>query len=149
MKKLISHIIAFFVALIFAIVFYVKTMDMPKAAYELPRILSYLIIALAVAMLIEALMAYRKLLKSGQIEPSEEMKVVRVILFLVMIGVYIFTIEKIGYFIMTPIFLLSSFFYLKSTKKQTIIFITIGFTLFIYLLFVKLLNSPIPLGPMS
>jgi len=148
-KRLVVHLIAFLVAVTFAVVFYIKTLDMPQAAYELPRLLSYLITILAGAMLFEAFIYYRKQLKSGEAESKEEVKVVRIILFVLMIGIYIATIEKIGYFIMTPLFLIGAFFYLKSVKRLTIVFITAGFTIFIYILFVKLLNSPIPMGLLS
>lgn len=148
MRRLVYHLIAFMVAVIFAVVFYVDSLELPDSANQLPQLISYIITILATGMLISAFLDYRKNVKNEKEEP-EKINALRAVFFVGLVTVYIFTINKIGYFIMTPIFLLSSFFYLKSSNKRNIVLITIGFILFVYILFVKLFNLPIPMGPMS
>ena len=148
MRKLVYHIIAFLAAVIFALIFYADSLELPDSANQLPQLVSYIIIILSTGMLINAVIEYRQNLVDHEEEP-EKVNVIRVILFVGLIALYIFTIDKVGYFIMTPIFMLASFYYLKSSSNRNIILITLGFIFFVYILFVKMLNLPIPMGFLS
>ena len=79
----------------------------------------------------------------------QNIAVKRVFLFAVFIALYIFLIDTIGYFIVTPIFVIVAFIYLKAAKLKTVIFIAVGFTAFIYALFVMFLKIPVPMGLLS
>lgn len=142
-KQFIYNLVAATVAILFAWIFYYESLDLPKVAYLFPRRLTYVITILAVALIIEAYYKYRK---GAQEEREEGIKLLRASLFTGSIILYIFAIDFVGYFITTPLFIFGTMYFLKSTKIRNIIFISIGFTLFVYLLFVKFLNLPIPLG---
>ena len=66
-----------------------------------------------------------------------------------MIFAYILAIDPLGYFLVTPAFLIGALSYLRAIKMRYILIITFIFTIFVYLLFVKFLHLPIPLGLMS
>jgi hypothetical protein len=147
MKRLIPYLL-FAAAMDFmAIVFYVDTLRMPKAAYQMPRIFIALVLLLSVLMIVEQLLQYRKTppADSGMV-PSAEISPTRVVVFVLMILGYILTIKPLGYFIATPAFLVGSLAFLRSTKLPWIAAIAVGFTGFVYLLFVLFLHMPVPMG---
>ncbi len=145
-KQFIYNLVAATVAILFAWIFYYESLDLPRVAYLFPRRLTYLITILAVALVIEAYYKYRKGVQEDQ---EEGIKVLRASLFTGSIVLYILAIDLVGYFITTPLFIFGTMYFLKSTKTRNILFITVGFTLFVYLLFVRFLNLPIPLGSFS
>ncbi len=63
-----------------------------------------------------------------------------------LIFAYVLTIIPLGYFIATPAFLIGSLLFLRSTKPHWILAIAVGFTGFVYLLFVLFLHMPVPMG---
>ena len=160
MLKVISRIIFAGLAVLLAIVFYIHTLHLPKTAYLLPRILIVIIILLSVAMVIEQLFSYKKILNEDSkkinfpsnhnlsVSKEDEFNVrpTRVFVFMVLITGYILTIERLGYFITTPIYIIATYLYLRATKFLNMILIAVGFTFFIYLLFVLFLHLPIPMG---
>ena len=137
---------AVFLALFMAWLFYYESLDLPKVAYQLPRMLTYLITILAIILIIESYLKYRKTTEEVQ---EEGIMVRRTFLFICSIALYIYLIDFLGYFITTPLFIFGSMYFLKATKIRNILYVTIGFTLFVYLLFVRFLHLPIPLGPLS
>jgi hypothetical protein len=101
-------------------------------------------------MLIEAYRAEKKKVKDeGKSNEVSEINHTRAVVFALLIFGYIVTIKPLGYFIVTPFFVIISYLYLKATKIRNILLIALGFTAFVYLLFVVFLKLPIPLGPMS
>ncbi len=145
-KQFIYNLVAATVAILFAWIFYYESLDLPRVAYLFPRRLTYVITILAIALVIEAYYKYRK----ATLEEQEEgIKVLRASIFTVSIALYVFSINIVGYFITTPLFIFGTMYFLKSTKTRNILLITIAFTLFVYLLFVRFLNLPIPLGSFS
>ncbi|KUO65578.1 MAG: hypothetical protein APF84_14755 [Gracilibacter sp. BRH_c7a] len=145
-KQLILNMAAVFLALFMAWLFYYESLDLPKVAYQLPRMLTYLITILAIILIIESYLKYRKTTEEVQ---EEGIMVRRTFLFICSIALYIYLIDFLGYFITTPLFIFGSMYFLKATKIRNILYVTIGFTLFVYLLFVRFLHLPIPLGPLS
>jgi hypothetical protein len=69
--------------------------------------------------------------------------------FVAMICGYIVGINWLGYFVATPAFIIGALRYLKAMTWKGTLLLAVGFTLFVYLLFVSFLNLPIPLGPME
>lgn len=154
LKDFIKYIIAAALAIGFAGIFYFNSLKLPPVAKKLPTILMAIIVLLAVGMAIEAFYKCKKeeasITEADTIEKaSPDINYLRVFIFTLMIAVYIFTIKPLGYFIVTPIFIAAAYLYLKSTSKANIILISLGFTVFVYLVFIKFLKLPIPLGPMS
>ncbi len=145
--------IASIMAIIFSAVLYLETLSMSRAAYQLPRILIVIIILLAIAMYAEEY--YKSKKKKGQSgteavvkQPEDKYEKIhydRIAVFVTAITAYIFSIKILGYFIVTPLFIIGIFRYLKSVKMSTAVVIAVGFTGFIYLLFIRFLHLPIPI----
>lgn len=151
MNDLVKYGIASILVSILAAVFYYYSLDLPKAAYQLPRILIAVVVLLAVGMFLEAYLKYRRESKDKgkNKDVDKEVNYKRATTFTLMIFAYILAINPLGYFLVTPVFIIGSLYYLKATKMKNILIITVFFTIFVYLLFVRFLNLPIPLGPMS
>lgn len=130
-----------------AVVFYVNTLRMPKAAYQMPRILIALVLLLSVLMIVEQVVLMRKTpsAENGNDIPVE-ISPIRIGVFVSLILAYVLTIVPLGYFIATPVFLIGSLLFLRSTKMHWILAIAVGFTVFVYLLFVLFLHMPVPMG---
>lgn len=145
-----KYIIAAILSIGFGIFFYVNTFDLPKAGYQLPRILVGVIILLAILMVGESYLQKKKAntteKEATESEATMPIDYKRVVIFGVMIAAYIMTIQKLGYFIVTPLFVILTFLYLKSTNIRNMLLISMGFTVFVYLLFVKFLHLPVPMG---
>ncbi|MGK2907986.1 MAG: tripartite tricarboxylate transporter TctB family protein [Desulfuromonadales bacterium] len=161
MKKLGSYI-AFAVALnCLTIVFFIDTLKMPKAAYQMPRLLIGVVALLSLLMVAEQVWLMRKGLNADLRDspddreavvtatasaPTERSSFIRIGVFVTALFLYVMTIETLGYFITTPLFLIGILSFLRSTKLPYAIAIAIGFTGFVYLLFVLFLNLPVPMG---
>jgi hypothetical protein len=140
-----------------AAIFFIDTLDMVRAANELPRLLMLLVVALAVGMVIES---YKKSKKEALEEAGsnpgptgkpafDKAGFIRLLLFVALITAYVFLLQPIGYFIVTPIFVVASFLLLKATKLLYAIITGLGFSVFIYFLFVVFLHLPVPMGILS
>lgn len=162
-KKVFLQITFAGLAVLLAVVFYIHTLHLPKAAYQLPRILIVIVILLSIAMVVERLYSHKKNLRQDSKntdfpinhnpgvskEDEFDIRLTRVFVFIVLITGYILTIERLGYFIITPIFIIATYLYLRAAKFLNIILIAVGFTFFVYLLFVLFLHLPIPMGILS
>jgi hypothetical protein len=147
MKRLIPYLLFAGAIDFLAIVFYVNTLRMPKAAYQMPRILIALVLLLSVLMIVEQFLQMRKppSADNGNGLPAK-ISPIRIGGFVSLILAYVLTIVPLGYFITTPAFLIGSLLFLRSTKPHWILAIAVGFTGFVYLLFVLFLHMPVPLG---
>ena len=158
MKNYIKLTIAGGLSILFALIFYYKTINMTKDAAYLPRILIFLIIALSFGMVFEAYRREKKQIKlkrriderSEEDEESDEetgeINIKRAFIFTLMIATYIFLLKPVGYFIITPIYIVSVYMFLKATKVRNMLLIALGFTAFVYVVFVAFLKIPIPMG---
>ncbi len=130
-----------------AVLFYYQSLKLPKAGYQLPRLLSGVILILVLIDI--ASTVFHKMSKGvdgvKDNNPIKDTKK-RLLFFLISTSLYIFLMQPIGYFIITPIYLFITFLTLKSMKLRTNIIVTLGFTLFVYALFVRFLNLPVPMG---
>ncbi|MDZ4164491.1 MAG: tripartite tricarboxylate transporter TctB family protein [Smithellaceae bacterium] len=151
MNDLVKYGIASILATILAAVFYYYTLSLAEAAYQLPRILIAVIVLLAIGMFLEAYLKYRRERagKETREVPEEGINYKRAAVFALLIFAYILAINPLGYFVTTPVFIIGALYYLKAARMRTILIITVCFTVFVYLLFVKFLHLPIPLGHMS
>ena len=156
MKKLAPYIL-FAVALgVVAVIFYIDTLDMAKAAYQLPRLLIFLVMGLSILMIAEQVVLQRKPETTAPqpgngdngavAAPTGERSIVRIAVFVALLIAYVMTIKSLGYFITTPLFLIAVLSYLRATRLVWIVLIAVGFTVFVYLLFVLFLNLPVPMG---
>ena len=146
MKDFISDIGAAAVVVLGSLVFYQQTLDMPRTASELPRLLVFLIVGLCILMIISGFRSYtiKRVEKDESVLSSPNYK--RVFIFGIFIALYISLIESIGYFIVTPVFIIASLYYLKATRFANMVLIAGFFTAFIYFMFVWFLKLPVPMG---
>jgi len=147
MNRLVPYLLFAGAVDLLAVVFYVNTLRMPKAAYQMPRILIALVLLLSVLMIVEQFLLMRKTpsADNGNTLPVE-ISPIRIGVFVSLILAYVLTIVPLGYFIATPVFLIGSLLFLRSTKMHWILAIAVGFTVFVYLLFVLFLHMPVPMG---
>jgi len=143
MPYIIKHGIATVLLLIFCSVLFIESQGYPHSAARFPQILLVLIAALAIGMFTEAI------LKQMKDETKDKLKKInkrRVIIFSIIIILYVVLIDVLGYFALTPIFIFCSLIYLKATRISSALFMSIGFTIFVYALFSAFLNIPLPKG---
>ena len=141
-----------------SLIFLSIAIDLPRTAGFLPKILGVLVILLSILMVIEeyykeknAIKAKRRIDERSEEDDDPEENLVgidykKAFIFGALIAAYIFTMKPIGYFIVTPLFIIIAYRYLKSTSWRNTILLSIGFTLFVYGLFVVFLKLPVPMG---
>jgi hypothetical protein len=94
--------------------------------------------------------SHRRQTEGGEAETSEGKIVAgRVAWYVCLMALYIFLISRVGYFIVTPLFMTISYMLLKAAGFVKAAAISVGFAIFIYALFVVFLKLPIPLGLME
>lgn len=141
-------------------IFYADTLDMVKAANELPRLLILLVFALSVGMVFESYKKSKKEAyeaKNAQADKaadstekkSAKSEFIRLVAFVFLIAAYVFLMQPLGYFIVTPLFIVGAFLLLKATTLLVSVVTGIGFSVFVYLLFVVFLHLPVPMGILS
>ena len=140
-------------SLLTALVFFISSLGLPEAAYQLPRILIVLVVLLSLAMVWESNLKKKKeeaeaepASKNAAATPGETKKLVVFVLF---VAAYVVLLRPVGYFIMTPLFICATYIHLKSTKPLYMALTAFGFTIFVYLLFVRFLHLPVPMGILS
>lgn len=148
MSDFLKYIAAALLAILLSIIFYIKTFSLPPEGYQFPRLLIAVVILLSIAMVVEAYFKFMKNTKKN-IKTQKNVNSAKVFIFGLLIGIYVFTIKPVGYFVVTPLYLSIVYLYLKSTSIRNIVLISLGFTFFVYLLFVKFLHLPIPMGLFS
>jgi uncharacterized protein YqhQ len=140
-------------ALLTAVVFFYLSLGLPPAAYQLPRILIVLIVLLSLGMLGESHLRSKKEKETAAEGSAEEAfsgsSIRTPAIYALLIAGYVFLLQPIGYFIMTPVFIIASFFFLKSARPVAAAVTAFCFTIFVYLLFVLFLHLPIPMGILS
>lgn len=136
-------------------VFFIDTLDMVKAANELPLWLILLVIGLSVGMVVESyrkskLEAVESKTRAAAGKPAfDRSGFIRLVLFVVLIGAYVFLLQPVGYFIMTPLFIIGAYMLLEATTLLAGVLTGVGFSVFVYLLFVLFLHLPVPMGILS
>ena len=128
--------------------FFFKGNSMPSSAALFPQLVAGLVFLFSGAMVFKSL----KEAKNGAGEPApqscdeQKIHVPRVILFTALIALYIFLIPRIGYFVATPLFMVVTYMFLRAIGFFRAILVSLGFPVFIYVLFVWFLKLPIPMG---
>jgi len=149
------HIATSSVILILCGIFFIESLNYPNHVALLPQILIILISLLAIGMSVEYYYKNKKAEnnenENNENENNENEKVNLKDLFIMggLTLVYILTIDFLGYFIVTPLFIFISLIYLKASKFITAILISLIIPLFIYVIFRTFLNIPIPMGVFS
>lgn len=144
-----------------ATLFFVSSLTMQPAAYQMPRILVVLLFGLAAAMLIEVYIQRRRYKPGDPLTPEEEaaapllvpffqgVRIPRVVVFLGGAVLYVALLEPLGYFIVTPLFLVGTLLYLGACRLWTAVAIAAVAPIGVYFVFVWLLDLPVPMGIME
>lgn len=121
------------------VLFWGQTNSMPGSAAMFPRLLMGGIALLTTLMIIQAV-------RRGEDKPGPPVYIPRVAAFLTLLLVYVGCADSVGYFIVTPLFVMASSFLLRAMSLRSTLFMALGFPAFIYGLFVGFLHLPVPLG---
>lgn len=126
--------------------FFIASLRMPRTASLFPKIIAALVIGLSLAMIAQAVSALRKKKPTQEEIPTSKLEIARVAVAVALIATYIYLIPRIGYFVATPLFMVVSYAYLRAMSIRKAALVSLGFCVFIYLLFVWFLKLPIPMG---
>ena len=122
--------------------FFYNSRNLPNSAALFPRLIAALVALFSVLMAAQA----HKAEKPAE-EPGQEIHAT--LCFTVTIAVYIYLIPILGFFIITPIYIVFTYMYLKAANFFAAAAIGVLFSAFIYALFVGFLKLPVPLGLME
>ena len=158
-KKIITNKAEYAVYLVLFIFFfaaYLMALAFPEKAGTYPK--GICIVALVLLVMLTAKTFYRdlRLLKdeekySKKVAEIEEKKMTleqykKIAIFMLMLFIYIFCIEKLGYFVSTITYLIVSMTVFKKKISWVIPVVAVGFTGVMYLVFDKVLHIMIPSG---
>lgn len=141
-----------------ASLFYYSSLSMQPEAYQMPRLLVVLIFLLSGAMLIDY--AVRRRRKAAG-KPVDEVtaplfepffagvNIPRAGLFVAAIVAYVLLLEPVGYFIVTPVFLLGTLLFLRACGLWLAVAVAAVAPILVYFVFVWLLSLPVPMGIME
>ena len=139
-------------AISLAIFFRIEAADYRLAASRLPDVVGGVLVLLSVMMIVQVLMSWRKASADGSLSilPRIESRSIMLgVAFVLLVFVYAWSIQTIGYLIATPGFLLIALVALKPVNWLWIAGITAVVTIAIWAIFIFFLNMPILLYPGS
>lgn len=144
-----TRIVVALSAIALAMVFRVEADTYPVAASRLPLLVSWGVIILSVAMILEvAVPRLRDGTAAGLLLPRIDWRELgRSALFVGLVFAYAWAIEPAGYFIATPLFLILSLAIFRAVGWGVILAVTAGITVATWVVFVNFLNLPIALLP--
>lgn len=151
-KTLHQDVIAGFVLLVITTIFYVKTVDLPEKAALFPEFILWLLLFFSVAIIINGIIKTNKAKKGEQVSKTEEEErltfsmIKKPLLFIVILAGYFAIMNYLGFFVTTSLLIALILYILNCRKVVTYIFTILGTSLFIYFLFVSLLNVNLPQG---
>jgi putative tricarboxylic transport membrane protein len=141
--------------------FYTTSLTMRPAAYHMPRILVVFVSILAVLMVADVFLFKRrnqnKETEDAVANPTapyiggffDGVNVLRTGAFMSMVVLYILLLESVGYFIMTPLFLIGALSLLRASRLWIILAISVVAPMIVYSIFVTFLDLPMPMGLMQ
>ena len=121
------------------VLFWVQTSTLTDSAAMFPRLLIVMIILLSAGMLLQTA-------RSGCNIVGSPVNIPRIVAYLALLLAYVFCAEPVGYFIVTPVFIVVASAFLRAMSFKGALLTSLGFSLFIYGLFVEFLHLPVPLG---
>lgn len=148
-------------SLALSVLFYTTSLTMPPAAYHMPQILAVLVSLLAVMMVADVFLFKRRNQKAEAVDAADDVtapyiggffdgvNVLRTGTFIFLVVLYILLLESVGYFIMTPLFLIGALTLLRASRLWIILAISVIAPMIVYLIFVTFLDLPMPMGLMT
>lgn len=142
-RKFLGNLILPLVILACTAVFFSQSLDFPPqedvGAEVVPHLWTAFITVFCVHLVIAAVR------KKGEPDPVPG-NINQVILFAIWLGAYLFAASNFGYFISTFIFLVVSMYALTYRKVGTILCVAIGWLVFSYIIFYRLLYIQLPMN---
>ncbi len=141
--------------------FYKTSLTMPPAAYHMPQILAVFVSVLAALMVADVFLFKRRKQNEEAVDAAADItapyiggffdgvNVLRTGTFVSMIVLYILLLESVGYFIMTPLFLIGALSLLRASRPWIILAISVVAPMIVYSIFVTFLDLPMPMGLMK
>ncbi len=126
-----------------AALFWHQTGLIPEEATQFPKLLIVCIVGLALAMFGQA---WTQAKKKEQEEAGAPINLVRIFFLSILLLAYVFSVQPIGYFVATPLFICTAGILFKALRPLWAVVVAILFSSFIYALFVGFLHLPVPLG---
>lgn len=142
-KKIVDFIILFFCVVI-AVLLYRSTADFPSVSQNsTANYIRFLALSTGILSLLQIYYSYRKN-DNEAVEFYTDKK--KFFAFLILLIVYILLIAYFGFILSTALFLPATMFFMGHRKIKTIIFASAGLLLFLQVLFVSILQVPLPRG---
>jgi len=139
-----SNIVCSVILLLFSFAAYYEATKFPLGTDAFPKAVLIVIIILAA---IQLMLAFKPRHVAQQVSSTETLKVKQMVAMGALLLIYIIGIQMIGYFIITPLFLIGSMYLLGRRDMKTIIIVTVSVVFIIYLVFRVFIYVPVPLGP--
>lgn len=140
MRKLDLILSAILIA--FSGIVYLMISQLPKEASLYPIFVTTLLLVLSVIQLFKT---YRNKEEENEKSPFDGIEKKQMLFVLIASGIYVALINILGYIGSTALYVAAILIGLKTEKKKSVI-ISIGFCIFIYVLFKILLQVPLPKG---
>ena len=133
-------------AVALSLLFIIQSRSMTASAAMLPRLLAWIIIVLAALMLFAAVRAHKlELLKPAK-DSGPPVEVKRICIYMAMLVGYVALVEPLGYFFATPLYIVTSYLFLRALGLMASLAVAVGFSALVYGVFVAILHLPVPLG---
>lgn len=143
MKKSFPDFIISVVLLAFLASLAAQLPEIPDVSKGYPMAL----LAVAGVMTIYLLVKSMLKMKNEEKEETQVIEQIKIIVpYCLMIGVYLFLMNKLGYIASTVIFMIASLFYLKLKNKVVMVVLTVVLTVVLYFVFTNFLTVILPRG---
>ena len=133
-------------AVALSLLFIIQSFKLSSSAAMMPRLMAGLILLLSCIMVFQGIAARRRMIRDGRKEEIPVINVRVVMLFLCLIVAYVALIDVLGYFVVTPLFIIGSYLFLRATSLKAAILIAAVFCALVYGLFIRMLYLPVPQG---
>ncbi len=142
-ESYIGNLLLPLIILALAAVCFTQSLDFPSGEDVGPAVVPFLWIGFTVVFCVALIV--QAILRKGKPDPVPG-KIGFVLLFVCWLVVYLAAIETIGYFFISFIFLVVSMYVLTFRRHVIIFTVSIGWLVFSYIVFAKLLFIPLPIG---
>ncbi len=124
--------------LLFGIYVRVACMGMPRRDATFPAMISYLVIAIAIALFI---FEWRK---NDHTPVFANVNFKKLLIYTAVLSMYVLTMKQIGYFIGTVLLTGTTMYILEYRRYTMLVLMAFGITAFIFAMFKYLLRVPLP-----
>lgn len=122
----------------------IKAMEFPKQSQMMPYVYSFTLIILSLFLGVKALRNRGKVEEEDSVKKEEPLP--RVLLVLIMIFMYVVSIQALGFYSSTMLFLFIFMGLMKAAPIFVSLVISVATSLTVYFLFETFLNVPVPKG---